>query len=377
MSRILYLTYNDAPSGIYAGQVIDVCRFLADELMHEVQLTAFVSMRGFSANKEKITKTFPNAVVLRQFPKARYWRMNRFLLKRAVRKFRPDTIIARGPFAAGLALDLKKSGLVKRVVFDGRGAYVAELQEYNVVPDERVKNEIENVERRAVIESDRRIAVSQALVDYWKDRFLYSGTAHEIIPCTLNSGHLAAAPSEDRVRATREKLGVKENEILIVYSGSAAGWQSLDGMDQLLPMLEQQPELRVLLLVPALPQQLELVKRFSDRIVQRWVNPAEVAELLGAADYGWLVREASVTNRVASPVKFAEYLFAGLPVLISPGLGDYSKLVEKDTTLGRVISGNIAPLSPRRFSEKEALHRYALEHFTKAAYRAAYTHIAS
>ena len=40
-----------------------------------------------------------------------------------------------------------------------------------------------------------------------------------------------------------------------------------------------------------------------------------------------MLREQSDTNKVASPVKFAEYLYAGLPVLITENLGDFSNYV--------------------------------------------------
>jgi hypothetical protein len=41
-------------------------------------------------------------------------------------------------------------------------------------------------------------------------------------------------------------------------------------------------------------------------------------------------------NRIASPTKFAEYLMAGLPLLITPHVGDYSDLVESEH-LGKVV----------------------------------------
>lgn len=45
-----------------------------------------------------------------------------------------------------------------------------------------------------------------------------------------------------------------------------------------------------------------------------------------AGDVGLLLREDSLTNRVASPVKFAEYLRCGLPVVLTPYVGDFSEL---------------------------------------------------
>jgi hypothetical protein len=57
---------------------------------------------------------------------------------------------------------------------------------------------------------------------------------------------------------------------------------------------------------------------------------AEVARYLTAGDIGLLLRESCPVNQVASPVKFGEYLAAGLPVVISDGIGDYSSLVREE-----------------------------------------------
>ena len=55
--------------------------------------------------------------------------------------------MARGPFAASLALRLKRSGKVDKVLFDARGAYKAELNEYDVVQNETIKREIAEIEK--------------------------------------------------------------------------------------------------------------------------------------------------------------------------------------------------------------------------------------
>jgi glycosyltransferase involved in cell wall biosynthesis len=63
----------------------------------------------------------------------------------------------------------------------------------------------------------------------------------------------------------------------------------------------------------------------------------EVPELLAAADLAVLLRDRSNVNRVASPVKFAEYLAAGVPVVLTEGIGDYSA-VTRANKVGWVLS---------------------------------------
>ncbi len=77
------------------------------------------------------------------------------------------------------------------------------------------------------------------------------------------------------------------------------------------------------------------------------VNKADLA----VSDLGLLLRERNSVNRVASPVKFAEYLASGLPVLVSPGVGDCPDIVRRDRVgyvldasaqLSRIVSEIVA-----------------------------------
>jgi hypothetical protein len=370
LKKILYLTFNDAPSGIYSGQVIDVCNFWKEKLQVDVSLVAFISIRGFGDNKSKIKSDFPDAIVLPMFPKARNWKLNRFLLRKYVRRIKPEVIVARGPFATLLGQNFKKQ---RRICFDARGAYKAELSEYNVVPDEKVKNEIAEVEKKAILGSDFRLAVSNELVNYWKKEFQYSGENHVVVPCTLNKKVFAEKNSSDKKSETRKKLGAKEEDVLLVYSGSSAEWQSFESLDRsMYGLLEQQKNLHIILLAKPFSNPLKIQIDFADRVKQMWVKPNEVSEILQACDYGWLVREKSVTNLVASPVKFSEYLSSGLKIIISENLGDYSDFV-KQHNAGILFSEKSKPeLKPVFSEEKERMNQLAERYFSKQSQESNY-----
>jgi glycosyltransferase involved in cell wall biosynthesis len=63
----------------------------------------------------------------------------------------------------------------------------------------------------------------------------------------------------------------------------------------------------------------------------------DVPMYLGAADIALLVRKRSIVNATASPVKLAEYMAAGLPVVMSDGIGDLSEAVSQNR-LGCVLN---------------------------------------
>ena len=153
---MIYLTYNDAPSGIYFSQVTDVCRFMNQKLHANIQLVALISRRDFLQNKRKIKAQLPDAIVIRMFPKVKFWKMNSWILFFLFLFLDSSKVMARGAFACNLALRMKKKSMVKKVCFDGRGAYTAELNEYDVVGVESVKKEIGEVEKDAVLNRDRK-----------------------------------------------------------------------------------------------------------------------------------------------------------------------------------------------------------------------------
>jgi glycosyltransferase involved in cell wall biosynthesis len=65
----------------------------------------------------------------------------------------------------------------------------------------------------------------------------------------------------------------------------------------------------------------------------------EVPAYLNAADVSILLREKNLVNRVASPIKFGEYLCCGLPVIMTPGIGDTEEIIEK-YGIGKLLNPN-------------------------------------
>lgn len=304
---------------------------------------------------------YPNSIVWPMVPGPERWRANSVFLKLLLSFITFDTVVARGPYSTLLALGAVSQQKVK-VVFDARGAYHAELNEYDVAGSLEMKMQIGEIEKKALYGSTFRIAVSQKLVEYWRSTYEYQGNEHVVIPCTLSESKVALPMS-------RSILGFSEQDIIIAYSGSDAGWQSTQMLnDILLRTFEADRDLKLLYMAPKVPADSEFFRRYADRIVHKWFSPDEVRPALAACDYGWLVREDSVTNRVSSPVKFAEYLSSGLQILISADLGDYSEFVRKHNA-GKLVDKTDTPVL-RKTSEEERRNnvRLAFSEFVKKKY---------
>ncbi len=368
-----YLTYNDAPSGVYKGQVADVVRFLNEEFGLNMRLIAFVSLRGFGESRKKIKSWIPSAIVLPMVPKINNWRMNRWLLK-LVSSRKTKFMFCRGPFATALALDLKSAGRCKKVAYDGRGAFAAEWTEYDMGQPEEMKPVMRALEQQSVQQSDFLLGVSGELVNYWSRDYAYKGNRHIMVPCTLNVGfdHL---PDNNAIAKVRAELGFSPSDVLLVYSGSTAGWQSFDLLEQVLSkLLNAHDNVRILFLSKEEANNQRMAQKFEGRVAIRWVSAEEVPVYLAACDYGILIRENTVTNQVAAPTKFAEYLHSGLKVLISEHIGDYTAFVTEHKC-GVVVPLQPIEPTPVARDEKQRMRTLAEAHFTKDVYKPQYSRL--
>lgn len=364
---ILYLTYNDQPSGVYWSQVTDVVTYLNGLGHGRVRLVALVSVQGWRTSRRRIKERAPDAIVLPMVPRMRNWRLNYTWIRLLCILFRPTGIMARGVMGTWMALRARDRGLVSRVCFDGRGAYAAEWEEYRIIDDDALIAQFRPLEQEAVQRSDMRLAVSEALVAHWAERYDYRGTEHVVIPCTLASHDLSKPAFNDR----------SDGHIRLVYSGSAAGWQSFQLLESLLvPLLEQDDRVHVMFLSPPDPQVAALSQRFPGRVQHAWVDATQVAALLATCDMGILLREDTITNRVSSPTKFAEYLAAGLPVIISDAIGDFSQAV-RTHGLGVVLAPDkpLVLAGPTSEVDRERVRSFASTHYTKEVYRTSYVRI--
>lgn len=365
---MIYLTYGEPPSGVFFSQVTDVIMYLNTKLNANIRLVSFISLHDYSKSKAAIKKHAPNAIVLPMLPKAPYWKFNTIVLWLLTLFLQPKVIIARNVIAANMALRIRGISTIKKVCFDGRGAMEAEWNEYDVKVVDSWKRAIGELENNAVNKSDFRIAVTTKLVDHWRSRYNFVGDNYVVIPCTLNSSFKAIVPSQEEIIQRKSKLGLAANDIVLAYSGSTSGWQSFSILYQFLSkFLKESVSHKVIFLAQEEENISKLIAEFPNQVQRKWVAHQEVTEILTSSDIGILIREQSVTNKVASPTKFAEYLSAGLPVIISENLGDYSDFVVKNNC-GIIFNGDAYPkIEGTSISTRARMIKLVSENWTKEA----------
>jgi hypothetical protein len=342
--NISYITFNDHYSGIYNSQVLDVLN-LYKENNFNIRLISFVSIRIYLSERRKIKKIYNRAIIIPIILGLKYWSLYRFILFFLI--YNDKILLCRGIFSANLALISRRKKC--KIIYDGRGAINAEQIEYGVYNNTGLENKIYNLEKRAVLETDYRISVSNKLLNYWFSEFNYKSKNHVVIPSSCSNNY------NNKV-LDREHLNISESSILVVFSGSISKWHSYSKMiSDFTKILNKNPRVKLLFL-SKLNSHISIIKnKFPERVFVFWVNPEDVFSYLNIADYGYVVREESITNQVSSPVKIAEYLSCGLNVLISKNLGDYSEMIEKND-LGYIIrNDNTINLVKVNASEKEKI----------------------
>ena len=375
--KLFYLTFGDSPGGVLYSQAIDVCNFLNSQPGTHINMVFFISIRGFFGNRKQFKKLAPKCTVLPMLPTLSTWRWNAILLAVICLLNNYKSIMARGVLAANIALTLKRYGFVQKVCYDGRGAYNAEWQEYNISPNVKLKQQIARLESIAINKSDFRLAVSHSLVLLWKQQFGYNQNLHVVIPCLLNSAESYAMPLSSDLQNIRMALGYKMEDVVFIYSGSTAGWQSFQLLENCFgPLLSSHQNFKMLFLANETQNLINLKNKYPDQIQYKWVSTDEVHATLLAGDYGILMREQSVTNSVASPTKFAQYLAAGLNVIVSEGLGDCTQFVQTHRC-GFVAANHLnqIPFVPVDLLQRVANIALAECFFTKKAHRADYQKI--
>lgn len=208
---------------------------------------------------------------------------------------------------------------------------------HGVVPEEsrmggahenRVKA-LETAEREMLASADLNVFVSEAMVRHYRSKYDLGPLPHVIVPCCVSDQRFVISTD-----IGDNNFGA--NSLVFAYAGSMADWQCGPEMIKLFAALHRYDDrCRFLLLVPTSDHAKVMSFAQSAGLpekayVLQAVAHDEVPEHLATAQMGVLLRRADAVNAVSSPTKFGEYLAAGLPVLMTEGVGDFSDLVKRE-----------------------------------------------
>ena len=171
----------------------------------------------------------------------------------------------------------------------------------------------------------------------------------------------------------RNKLKIKENTIVFIYSGSLKLYQNFN---KTIDFFKKQYSIHNNIFLIVLTQNMKEAKEVVGKdknIIIKSVLYEQVNNYLNAADFGILIRNNDSTNFAASPTKFAEYCMSGLKVITTSSVRDYFKYSrEKIKNIIEIDKFNI--LSKPNFDRKKIASFYIKE-ISRESYLSEYKQI--
>jgi glycosyltransferase involved in cell wall biosynthesis len=357
---VVYLVYREMLSSIIPSQVIAPLAELRKSVPTEIVAHVPVGhlwKRQWRAKLDSVRQltvdqSLPVTWLAAPPPRAPWlWSDSRKLRRWLKGRFQREAhfvLHCRGAKMTRLALQASAGHKHGRIIYDARGDEIAEtydmlgLDEHSGPwPNPQQHRKIDAIrasEQDAITKAHGVTAVSQSLLNTLQSRQRVDLSRRSlVIPCCPDID--AFTHWAPRREAARTALGLT-NKFVVCYLGSLAWYQMPELSLRVFRLIRQLREDAHFLAITTQSARMEQIVR-ENGIAEtdftiRSFTQSEVPRWLVAADLGLMLRKQDAVNRAASPVKFGEYLAAGVPVVISQDVGDSSDLV-KTNQLGCVV----------------------------------------
>ena len=217
-----------------------------------------------------------------------------------------------------------------RLILDYRGVLSEEyVLQGKIAPRGRPHRLLRGLEGWAIRRADSVLCVSERLRRRTRAWQRDAAEKTIVIPCCYDP---RLAHRDDRaMERLRTELGLDPaRDFVLVYAGSLSAWNRPEAVLAAHRDFRAVHERTRLLLLTGNLAEARVVFGEEADVLLRSVPHGDIQPYLALADLGLLLRSRSPVNRVASPVKFAEYLACGVPVLVSPGVGDCPAIVRQE-----------------------------------------------
>lgn len=159
------------------------------------------------------------------------------------------------------------------------------------------------------------VAVTNKMVQHFKMKYYESNC--EYITYAILPNHLEVINLEE----------IKSNETIeIIYSGNLQLWQNIDLMLEAIKK-NQSEKIKFTILTgdpESFKNKMNEKEIESGNIVVKSVKPEELKQYYQKSNYGFVLRDDILVNRVACPTKIIEYLAYGIiPIVLSEKIGDF------------------------------------------------------
>ena len=362
MKRSVFIISEDLDNGVIQSQVLNQIKFLRKHKICEfIILICFWNdeqvekSKKLSSNFEKYynTKIFFLKIMTPKLIFSDFINSNRLSVFFSKLKYKIDYIHARTDLCAVISFNLKKKTKAK-LIWDCRGYGPAEIDYEN--------NRILNFLKRRYLQyrfnyackiSDKVIVVSsflKTLVQRIKKDNVF------LIPSAASSSLFYF--DEKKRFMKRKELQINAKDLVFVYSGSLKRYQMFDETIRFFKsILRKRNNAILLILTKDTSIAREKVSKIKNVKVMS-IKHQEVNSYLNASDLAIMIRKKDMTNKAASPTKFAEYCLTGLDVITNTSEMDYLNMKKEVNNIHNFESKYFSIDSLKKSNRKKTASYY-------------------
>ena len=217
------------------------------------------------------------------------------------------SLLSIGAKTNKLIVDIRGAGLEQFMEYSNKNIFIKKLK---ISQREKVFKTLKKIQHISV--------VSESLKSYVINKVGETNSKIHVNSCIANTNFYFSKTRKEKIR---DILNINNDETLIVLStGGNNAWQNTENSINILSKLN----CKIL--------NLSKVEVNKPNVINIFVPYEEMPKYLCAADLALIWREKSITNKVASPVKFSEYIACGLPVITNNSIDLVSDFLLKNNT---------------------------------------------
>jgi len=178
---------------------------------------------------------------------------------------------------------------------------------------------LSTLEKLALKCTSKYVFVSEAMVVFFENKYKLKIKTGDycFVPCF---SELKYDPSEKKIKNS------------FVYIGGLSEWQCFDKILVIFLQIQNSiPNAIFHIITPSIETaQRKVTELFENKKhikIYQVKDRSSLSIILSRFEYGFLIREDNPINKVASPIKFAEYLSCGVNVIMTDSISHLSKLV--------------------------------------------------
>ena len=272
---------------------------------------------------------------------------------------RPDIVHGRSYFPTAICDLVGEFSRRSKVLFDCRGMIGDEYVDCGYWTKERLEYRmVKAYERRLFTHSDGIVVLTRALAGWLRDSELIGPRPTlEVVPCCVDLAKFQ--PSDTARAAVREELGIADDAVVLLYSGSLGTWYLEPEMAAFAAaargrLATSGRRLVFLCLTPSdgsrLRGRLEQAGFERADVIIRKVPPKRMPEYLSAGDMGLSFIQSCFSKKGSSPTKVAEYLACGNVTVVNGDIGDQADLAAEPESC--VVLADFSPAEIERAARR-------------------------